>query len=928
MEKEVKAIVYGEPSRDTHRQISNGPPPQNTTQQQTNEPCFSGKIKIATFIIGPILIIGIIVLVILLLRGGSEDSSPKPIEIIPNNTNPYKLETEFEFVNKVQEPYQINVEQKYNEEILTNGIKTTQFVDRKTNYHIFIMNVTNATEETKNLYSKLYTAAILISSQCQDTESENCEPQQMMDLTKISKRNLRSLDSQIPDLKDIPLPICLFNITDNDVITSMKCPESLHQNIRQAMILDLYFFRPPAIKRPEKEASNVTITKDKRDGKEFIRETNGGICDVPDALESFCTTEMNTTTDLEGNILTYDEIAFTNITHDKDNYYIKNKITNLKDETEKITNIDINAYKESLEIIIEKLKPYLKYYEEFSLDEFKELYRISKNITEENPKQRRNLYQQTDESTAIGEDLFEYKHYTQTKINLNLINDPFYSTIIMRAAFNVMINEDQREITGSQANLNFSSIVKKLRVLSKSGNSRAKELYDNSQYYLDIVDDIILDNITSLIKSIVNEDIKSLSFIFDSTLNIGELSVYPMKLVQETTNLKNNLNNIFNNIINGGMKRKLNILNENINSFLSESHMKLDNVFQNVRSLSKSLRSSKSRLTEIATIYLNHTNDSFSDIIDNIQELLLNYYKNEGGNITGAVNTLIDNFIIEYNKSILKEKNKIINLTEIIEKNYMNINIENGTEEDKSLFLSNLKDSIEIYDSIIIKVEELIKKEMNLKENGHFITNNEIKTTNNSYFPDVEEALETAILLDNDESVDKLFDKTFEEMKDNYTSIMINQQKKIQENSVFSDGVLEYENGLFSKKEDIEKNISTLSREIIGSVNNENDDYLKKASEAIDTFIKKNNETLIELINNIIAMFSDDIFIDLVNQYDKAFESCLKTIDENIETNKILIENYFSSLSGIFFNDTEIIEFLKILVSYTLCIFYKFQRYY
>ena len=43
----------------------------------------------------------------------------------------------------------------------------------------------------------------------------------------------------------------------------------------------------------------------------------------------------------------------------------------------------------------------------------------------------------------------------------------------------------------------------------------------------------------------------------------------------------------------------------------------------------------------------------------------------------------------------------------------------------------------------------------------------------------------------------------------------------------------------------------------------------------------------------------------------KAFESCLKTIDENIETNKILIENYFSSLSGIFYNDTEIIEFLK-----------------
>ena len=88
MEKEVKAIVYGVPSLETHREISNGPPPQNTTQQQANEPCFSGKIKIATFIVGPYLIIGIIVLVVLLLKGGDEDPTSKSIEIIPNNTDP------------------------------------------------------------------------------------------------------------------------------------------------------------------------------------------------------------------------------------------------------------------------------------------------------------------------------------------------------------------------------------------------------------------------------------------------------------------------------------------------------------------------------------------------------------------------------------------------------------------------------------------------------------------------------------------------------------------------------------------------------------------------------------------------------------------------------------------------------------------------
>ena len=105
------------------------------------------------------------------------------------------------------------------------------------------------------------------------------------------------------DFKDIPVPLCLFNITDNDVITSLTCPETLQISIKQNMILDLYFFRPPAIKRPDKEKGNITITKWIENNKHIIRETNGGICDIPDSFNSFCTTDMNTTTDQKGNLL-------------------------------------------------------------------------------------------------------------------------------------------------------------------------------------------------------------------------------------------------------------------------------------------------------------------------------------------------------------------------------------------------------------------------------------------------------------------------------------------------------------------------------------------------------------------------------------------------------------------------------------------------
>jgi len=55
---------------------------------------------------------------------------------------------------------------------------------------------------------------------------------------------LRNLE-EIDDLKDIPILLCLFNLTNNNVITSMICPETLSENIKQNMILDLYFFYTP-----------------------------------------------------------------------------------------------------------------------------------------------------------------------------------------------------------------------------------------------------------------------------------------------------------------------------------------------------------------------------------------------------------------------------------------------------------------------------------------------------------------------------------------------------------------------------------------------------------------------------------------------------------------------------------------------------------
>ena len=78
-----------------------------------------------------------------------------------------------------------------------------------------------------------------------------------------------------------------MNLADNNVILSISCPQKLHKNIIQNIILDTYFYRPPAIVRPDKTKNNITMNKWEENGIYFIRELNTGICDILNLLILF-----------------------------------------------------------------------------------------------------------------------------------------------------------------------------------------------------------------------------------------------------------------------------------------------------------------------------------------------------------------------------------------------------------------------------------------------------------------------------------------------------------------------------------------------------------------------------------------------------------------------------------------------------------------
>ena len=157
---------------------------------------------------------------------GQGNQEEHPIVPVSNNNNDdRKLGSEFEFNTKVGDLKRISVNQKSKEDMLIDGEKANSFLTRITNYDIYIISEEDPDENNKLFYDKIYTCAISIHSECYGSTKDDCTPKNVVDLSTTARRNLdktRKLQ-EINDLKDIPIPICLFNLTNNDVITSISC---------------------------------------------------------------------------------------------------------------------------------------------------------------------------------------------------------------------------------------------------------------------------------------------------------------------------------------------------------------------------------------------------------------------------------------------------------------------------------------------------------------------------------------------------------------------------------------------------------------------------------------------------------------------------------------------------------------------------------
>ena len=370
----------------------------------------------------------------------------------------------------------------------------------------------------------MYSGIVSIKSECTKEDSDNCEPQHFVDLTSDKSRNIRNLN--LENLENSPIPLCLFNITDNHVITTLSCPKSLPDNKRNEIILDLYFFRPPAVERADKVGDNITLTinKDKKTNFTKIHETNGGLCNIYNNWGSVCTTEMNTILDEIGNLVNYDEQAITVINYDDENYYTKDKITNLTDASQNIKRSDIENYEISLNNLLLLIKPYMKNEIQFTQEEYDDLYKITKymhnssdstfssDIKGYEPKKTRNTFRNLQYNGGSENEHIKNTHLfssliTPIQINIDFKINPGINSSEM-GAFGSLIFDDQ-EIKYSSIEINsvIKELIEKLSSISKAGNILACDLYDKINGKLDNITNEISIHINSLEELIMYYDI-------------------------------------------------------------------------------------------------------------------------------------------------------------------------------------------------------------------------------------------------------------------------------------------------------------------------------------------------------------------------------------------------------------------------------------
>ena len=366
------------------------------------------------------------------------------------------------------------------------------------------------------------------------------------------------------------------------------------------------------------------------------------------------------------------------------------------------------------------------------------------------------------------------------------------------------------------------------------------------------------------------------------------------------------LEKILSSIENGGIKKNIKILNNNIYDYTTKSHIIINQLLENLSDLSKSLSSSKSKLTEISTYYCNNTTHSYLGIIDKAEKILMTYYKDEYNLVNDKVKVILKNFEDETENSLRKQMSIINSLYDKISNG--NYTIELANDDNIKKVIDNLYYIKNYFNELINKIKTKVNNEMDIKDNGYLMSNYDINSIYEKAVDEVKSAKGIANKLDNDQFIDTKFDEVYTHFRENFTNIIKYMDEEKEKKFPLADFVL---NDTFDIENDMQNEINDIGVNILKSIRNENEEYLREKNQVIENFVSKYQNYLNTLTFEIESLFTEKNLGKIAELYKIAFNSCLSKTTNELNNNKNSAINYFKGLAEIMQDNNELIKVLQ-----------------
>ena len=785
---------------------------------------------------------------------------------------------------------------KSNKDVITisNGIDFSYSIFTKALFDIYTLNET-IPEKDKDYYSTKYTTVITINSLCYQYSSETeCELEEYLNLNIKTQDNLRTNEEEIDDIKKAILPICIIEHTDTNLIISVTCPETLSINLKNDIILAFQIIKPDSIKGMFEDDNLDKTTITEKDDKIYIDNFSFG-CDNyvydPTKTEN-CEMSRNIITDKEGTVISSKKTLISEVIINENNKH-KNKLVYF---FENISNNNIGFdpvnYKSNLDSVFELINTFMK----------KEIYIIDgsfKDVAEslaKNEDDSLNSIRKLEEESINQESVIEETIFTmlisENNINLNIKNDIGLGFLEKaKASSNYIMkksgNQTDKLLSMDEIDTKLNETINSFIKISKNGNKLASLLFQQINQPLLNLREIINTNINKLNNLLAFNDLLP---IFEATLSIDSLEKLPYTFVTASENLYTSLNYLYNNIP-YSLKDIKDKLVEEVSSFISDSHNLLYNIFKKLMELGNSLSSTKSKIAEVSSYYMNITNDSYSDTIENAKKIIDSYYIDELNLTLDSVNGVINEFSKNNTQSIKSIQTTLDKIVDNLQSGTLSIIL--ASNEEIKQVINNLYNSKIKVNEIISNIAEILKGSINIQENGYFESEKLLEDNKNNYGKICEDAIEIANQLDNNLLIDKTFDNIMINYKEEFINILKHMEKSMKEKFSFQENIL---SSTFSEIND--QYFNSERKDILQFIVDQNRLYLKNIQQNLNDFKNNDENKLNKITNDLQNEFSEGILFNIEEIYNKTLDSTFNSINEVIENNIINAIEYITNVKN------------------------------